>query len=67
MNDLKGTINYLRFVRDICKKYDHNCDYCDLFNYHAHCPAIMNPDEWTDSLINSMIMTAYYIQKEGDK
>lgn len=66
MSDLKGTINYLKFVRDICKKYDHNCDYCDLFNHYALCPAIMNPTEWSNNLINLMIIAAYDIQKEGD-
>lgn len=60
MSDLKGTINYLKFVRDICKSWE-NCQYCPFGDYEV-CPSSI-PCEWTDSDINNMLDYAYKIQK----
>ena len=62
MSDLKGTINYLRAVRDICKKAS-SCDDCRL---GKQCPYYEPPFNWNDSVILSLIKYAEQAQKEGE-
>lgn len=63
MSDLKGTINYLRAVRDICNNYS-SCKDCKLGA--DNCPYHEPPLCWTDAHILSMITYAELAQKEGE-
>lgn len=62
MSDLKGTINYLKALRKICKGYPNciECPLCDNCTYHD------TPALWTDADILSLIIYAEQAQKEGE-
>lgn len=61
MSDLKGTINYLKAVRDYCRVAG-MCERCELYSNEV-CPYQNVPDSWSDDHILKMInITAAYTE-----
>lgn len=56
---MKGSINYLQRVRDICQKYKGDCKKCPLGNKRRLedniCPRLTDPRSWENSRINAMV------------
>lgn len=55
---MKGAIEYLRAVRDLC---DGGCKNCDLF---VSCPFVVQPKLWTDEKILRMLKGVEGIKHE---
>lgn len=70
MSDLKGSINYLRALRDYCNK-EESCNDCELRTADV-CTYHYPPQAWSDDHILKMInRTAAYTElmkgmKEGE-
>ena len=61
MNDLKGTINYLRALRDYCNKAE-SCKDCELRTADV-CTYHYPPQTWSDDRILKMIkLTGAYTE-----
>lgn len=56
---MKGSINYLRQVHDICEKAKKDCKRCQLGEKRRLedniCPRLTDPRSWDDEKINAMI------------
>ena len=56
---MKGSINYLRAVRDLCEKNKADCKICPLGNKRAVddniCPRVVHPAKWSDEKIREMV------------
>lgn len=56
---MKGAINYLRAVRDICEKNKGDCKRCPLGDKRRLedniCPRLTDPRTWSDDFVNSMV------------
>lgn len=57
---MKGAIEYLKAVRDICTKSNLNCDVCPLmdikeFGDLSSCPMMTSPNAWSDEHILKMV------------
>ena len=57
---MKGAIEYLRALRDICAKSNLNCDACPLmdikeFGDLSSCPMMTSPNAWSDEDILKMV------------
>ena len=56
---MKGAINYLQAVRDICRKYKGDCKACPLGDKPRIddniCPRLTNPSTWSDGWIANMV------------
>lgn len=64
---MKGAIEYLRAVRDICKDSNLNCDKCPLMNaseYSAGCPIENKPAFLTDEDILFMVKLPERVKNE---
>ncbi len=65
---MKGAINYLRAVRDICEKNKGNCKRCPIGNKRKLedniCPRLTNPASWSDERIAEMVRVENVKQDE---
>jgi hypothetical protein len=56
---MKGSINYLKKLRQICKQHKGDCKRCPLGNYQnvedCRCPRLTHPETWTDEKIVDMV------------
>jgi hypothetical protein len=61
---MKGAINYLRTVRDICEKNKGNCKRCPFGNKRKLednlCPRLIHPCNWDAERIVEMVRRASY-------
>lgn len=56
---MKGAIEYLRALRQVCKDSKGNCKSCPLGKAQdireTTCPRLTPPDSWTDEKTTSMV------------
>lgn len=55
---MKGSIEYLRKLRETCKEHKGNCKYCPLGSGRLDettCPRLTSPDSWTDEKTAEMV------------
>lgn len=56
---MKGAINYLKKIKEICKEHKGDCKNCPLGKYKdlsdCKCPRLMHPENWTDEKIVEMV------------
>ena len=56
---MKGAINYLKAIRDICQKYKGDCKHCPLGDKErledTICPRLTNPSSWNDYKVVDMV------------
>ena len=56
---MKGSIDYLRKVRDICQNHKGDCKRCPLGDKRILaeniCPRLTNPMSWDDDRITTMV------------
>lgn len=56
---MKGSIDYLRKVRDICKTNKGSCKQCPLGEKRKlednYCPRLTDPRSWSDERISDMV------------
>lgn len=56
---VKGTINYLSAVENVCKKYNGEYKNCPLGNFQkiedCCCPRLIEPRKYTVEKINQMV------------
>lgn len=57
---MKGAIEYLRAVRDICTKAELKCNICPLNDIEEYgdlslCPMMTSPNAWSDEDILRMV------------
>ena len=56
---MKGSIDYLRKVRDICQEHKGDCKRCPLGERRILteniCPRLTNPMSWDDDKITTMV------------
>ena len=58
---MKGAIEYLQAVRDICQREQGHCNKCPLMTaseYFFGCPIESNPRNWTNGDILAMLSAA---------
>lgn len=59
---MKGAINYLRKVRDICREHKGSCKNCPLGHQRnltdTRCPRLVEPWKWTDETTTDMVRQA---------
>lgn len=59
---MQGAINYLRKIRDICRKHKGSCNDCPLGNQKelkdTRCPRLLQPWQYTDSITTDMVTIA---------
>lgn len=56
---MKGSIEYLRKLREICKDHKGDCKGCPLGKYKkvtdCDCPRLIHPSDWSDKDIAKMV------------
>jgi len=56
---MKGAIEYLRTLRQVCKDNKGRCKECPLGSprniRETTCPRLTSPDSWTDSKTTAMV------------
>lgn len=60
--DVKGTINYLRTITEICKHYKSDCKSCSLGRQRnltdTYCPRLTTPAAWSEEKTTEMVRQA---------
>ncbi|MBP5424293.1 MAG: hypothetical protein J6Y78_17815 [Paludibacteraceae bacterium] len=56
---MKGAINYLKSIRDVCREYSGDCKKCPLGNKPKLddnlCPRLTHPNTWSNDRIVEMV------------
>lgn len=56
---MKGAINYLKAIRDICRENKGDCKNCPLGNKKQldlnYCPRLTHPNTWSNERIADMV------------